>query len=125
MIEDWPADRFEAELHARDRVLVLFYGSWCAFSRIFMRDFEAAEPDAPVPFARTDLKASGDPRWERYAIPATPTLVYFEHGEEMERADGIRGRGLLKRDLEDMVELAGAYEEEPQLPRRMHGPRRR
>lgn len=125
MIEDWPSERLGEELRQRDRVLVLFYGSWCPFSRIFMRAFEATEPDASVPFARTDLRASGDALWDRYNIPATPTLIYFEHGEEMERADGIKGRGLSVRDLEEMVELAASYEEEPTLPKRMHGPRRR
>lgn len=125
MIEEWPRDRFLDELRARDRALVLFYASWCPFSRIFLPQFEAAEPDAPVPFVRADLKHPMDARWDAYGIRAVPTLVYFEHGEEMERVDAVRGSGLTKRDLEDMLEYVAAYEDEPQLPKRMHGPRRR
>lgn len=123
-VEEWPAARFDAELRARERVLVLFDAAWCALARPFRAAFEAAEPEAPVPFARADLTRK-DARWDRYRILVAPTLVYYEHGEELERIEGVRGHGLLPEDLEEMLETIHAIEEEPRLPKRMHGPRRR
>lgn len=124
MIEDWSPDSFERELRGRERILVLFYGKWCPFSRVFLPEFERAEPEASVPFARAALTPARDPRWDTYRIRALPTLVYFEHGEELERVDGVPHKGLSKRDLEGLIEDVEAIQEEPALPRHMHGPRR-
>lgn len=123
-IEEWSADSFARELRSRDRALVLFYASWCPFSRSFMPLFEAAEPEASVPFVRADLRHPMDARWDDHRVHTVPTLVYFEHGEELERCDGIRGRGLSRRDLEEFLETVVGIQEEPVLPKRMHGPRR-
>jgi thioredoxin 1 len=124
VIEEWPADRFAAELASRDRVLVLFYASWCPFSRIFLPLFDKAEAEASVPFARADLRHPMDPRWDQHRVHTVPTLVYFEHGEELERLDGVRHKGLGKRDLDEMLALVESIQDEPVLPKRMHGPRR-
>lgn len=124
MIEDWPAQAFAAQLAGRERVLVLFHAGWCPFSRTFMPTFEKAEPEANVPFARADLRHPMDARWDAYRVHIVPTLAYYEHGEELERVDGIRHRGLSKRDLDEMLALVDSIQEEPRLPKRMHGLRR-
>ena len=124
MMDEWSAAEFARELRERDRVLVLFHASWCPFSRIFRPIFEAAEPEASVPFATTDLSESADPRWDDFAIEVVPTLVYFEHGEELERLDGVRGRGISRAEFERFLDDVHAIQEEPVLPKRMHGPRR-
>ena len=101
----------------------LFYGRRCPFSRLFLPTFEAAEPGSNVPFVKVGLYAR-DERRTSHAIDVTPTLVYFEHGEELERAAGLPLRGLSARDLDEFLALVDNIEEEPRLPKRMHGPRR-
>lgn len=124
MSEEWEADGFARALRSRDRMLVLYYANWCPFSRAFLPLFEAAEAEASVPFARADLHHPLDPRWDDWNVNVVPSLVYYESGEELERLDGLRGRGLTRSDLEDFLETVDAIQDEPVLPRRMHGPRR-
>lgn len=124
LIEEWPADAFARELRSRERALVLFHAGWCPFSRIFMPLFEAAEPEASVPFVRADLRHPMDPRWDEHRVHTVPTLVYFEHGEELERLDGVRNRGLSRADFEQFLDDVNGIQDEPVLPKRMHGPRR-
>lgn len=90
-----------------------------------MPTFVGADPGANVPFARADISHPMDPRWDDHSIHTVPTLAYFEHGEELERVEGVRGRGLQLRDLDELLETIHGIEEEPRLPKRMHGPRRR
>lgn len=123
-MEEWSAAEFEATLADRARTIVLFGASWCAAARAFLPIFERAEPEAVVPFARTDLRRTLDARWERYDIDIVPTLTYFEHGEALERCDGVKGIGLSQRDLDEFMETVANLQEEPRLPKRMHGPRR-
>lgn len=125
MVEAWPARASEALLRERDRVIVLFAGDWCPAARAFAPLFDAAEPEAVVPLARIDLRRALDRRWERYGIEVVPTLVYFEHGEELERCDGVPEHGLTVRDLEEFLETVASIQDEPVLPKRMHGLRRR
>jgi thioredoxin 1 len=110
--EDWPAEGFQQELSRADRVVVLYYADWCPFSRIFLPAFEAAEPEASVPFARANLHHPLDPRWDDQGVKAVPTLVYYEKGEELERVDGVRGHGLDQHDLEGFLDMVETLNEE-------------
>lgn len=105
-------------------MLVLFHASWCPFSRALLPLFESAEPEASVPFAKADLRRAMDPRWDEHRVHTVPTLVYFEHGEELERLDGVRRRGISRAEFEEFLAQVEAIQEEPVLPKRMHGPRR-
>lgn len=125
LVEDWPARGFQAALRDRARVVVLFGADWCPHARDFAPHFEAAEPEAVVPFARTSLARTRDARWDAFGIDVVPTLVYYEHGEELERCDGVEGHGLTPRDLEEFLGSVAAIQEEPLMPRRMHGARPR
>lgn len=118
-VELWPREGFDALLADRARVVVLFGGALCPLSRAFLPVFEAAEPDANVPLARAALSPRRDARRARYRVDVTPTLAYFEHGEELERCEGVPLRGLSARDLEEFLALVDGLEEEPRLPKRM------
>lgn len=122
--EDWPAAGFEAALRERERLVVLYYADWCPFSRMLLPLFEAAEPEASAPFARANLRHPQDARWDDARVHTVPTLVYYESGEELERVEAVRRKGLARADLEDFLETVDAIQPEPVLPRRMHGPKR-
>lgn len=124
LIEEWPSAYVARELAGRERVLVLFHASWCPYSRALMPLLDAAEPEASMPFARVDLGHPMDPRWDEHRVHTVPTLAYFEHGEELERLEAVRGKGLSRRDLEEFLVDVEAIQQEPLLPKRMHGPRR-
>lgn len=113
MSDEWPEEDFARRLGREDRVLVLYHAAWCPHSRVFLPDFEAAEAEASVPFARADLRHPLDPRWDDQGIRVVPTLVYYEKGEELERAESARGHGLDRRDLERLLEVVEALNEEP------------
>lgn len=113
MTEEWPEEGFADALARADRVLVAYHATWCPFSRAFLPRFEAAEPEASVPFARADLRHPLDPRWDDHGIRVVPTLVYYEKGEELERVEAARGYGLEERDLEIILDLVEALNEEP------------
>ena len=112
MTEEWPAEGFGTTLGRADRVVVLYHADWCPFSRIFLPAFDAAEPEASVPFVRANLNHPLDPRWDDHGIRVVPTLVYYEKGEELERADGARGHGLDKGDLEAFLDVVETLNEE-------------
>lgn len=123
-VEAWSAREFDASLRARERVLVLYDALWCPHAAIVRARFEASEPESPVPFARALLARQRDARRAAYGIRRVPTLAYYEHGEELERVEGLPRLGLSARDLDEMLALIESIQEEPVLPKRMHGPRR-
>lgn len=103
LIEDWPLDGFEARLLREPRVMMLFHASWCPFSRTFLDDFEAESAETDIPFARADLRHPLDPRWDDHHVRVVPTVAFFDHGEELDRAEALRGRGLDRRALAQLV----------------------
>lgn len=113
MSDLWPLEGFDAAVAAAPRVVVLYYASWCPHSRILLPEFEAADPERDVPFARVDLEASQDPRWDQRGIKLTPTLVYYERGEELERIEARRHEGLPKDEMEDWLDFVERLNEEP------------
>lgn len=113
MSEEWPAESFLRELRRADRVLVLYHAGWCPFSRVFLPDFEAAEAESSVPFVRAALDHPLDARWDDMGVRTLPTLVYYEKGEELERAEAVRREGLSKRHLEALLDVVETLNEEP------------
>lgn len=113
MSELWPADGFEKRLAETDCVAMLFYADWCSFSASVLREWETAEAESGVPFARANLARRGDPRWDAYSIFFVPTFAYFEHGEMLEREESARDAPVTRRDLGHFLEIVEALNEEP------------
>ena len=44
-----------------------------------------------------------NPLWDEYTVDVVPTLLLFEKGKPVYRRDGVLGRGLGARDLEDAI----------------------
>lgn len=111
MSDAWAAEEFDRRLARGGRVVVLFEATWCPHSRIFAPLFEEADTESTLRFARADLSDAADPRWRAYGIERTPTVAYYEHGEELERVESLRHQGLDRDRFESFLETVHELQE--------------
>jgi thiol-disulfide isomerase/thioredoxin len=92
----------EDTLRSKDTVFVLFYASWCPFSRRFLPTFEKFAQDR----TRTCLSVVVDDKaslCEKYSVEVYPTVLVFEKGKVARRLDGVLGVGLSEEQLMGLV----------------------
>jgi thioredoxin len=96
----------EAELdeavRTRDKLMVLFYASWCPFSQAFLPTYLERAAGGDPCYARIIVDL-GDPVVEKYHIDVFPTVLFFEGGKLARRLDGIYHRGLTQGQLQDFA----------------------
>jgi len=92
----------EAAIRSRDKLMVLFYASWCPFSRAFLGTYRKHAAAGDPCYARI-IVDDGESLTEKYAIEVFPTVLFFEKGKLAERLDGIYHRGLSQGQLEDFA----------------------
>jgi len=98
-----------AKLGRPGRWVVAFLADWCPFCRRFRGPLEDWRPPTGVRAAIADLTDLDSPLWDRFAIEVVPTLVGFRDGTVVGRRDGIAGRGLSPRALDELArELNGS-----------------
>jgi len=92
-------EEVEKQLATKDKAFVLFYESWCPFSKRFLPIFEE--------FAQTQkrecMKIVADYKLrlcEKFSVEVFPTVLFFEKGKVSKRLDGLAGAGLNKQQLE-------------------------
>lgn len=112
-MDAWPTQDFDRRLATAGRVVILFGGGWCPDSRIFLPAFQEADSESPLRFARADLARSHDARWEGYRIERTPTVIYFEHGEELERVEALPHAGLDRDRFEAFLQTVHDVQDGP------------
>ena len=95
-------EELEAAIRTRDRLMVLFYASWCPFSQAFLPTYRKHAAAGEPCYARI-LVDDGDALTEKYSIEVYPTVLFFEKGKVVKRLDGIYHRGLSKGELEDFA----------------------
>ena len=85
-----------------DRVLVLFYASWCPFSQRFLPVFEeySRKNSDNCVFARIDDEPV---LCDKYSIEFYPTVICFEKGTMTKRVDSKHGEGLSRKQFEEFV----------------------
>lgn len=96
-----PEDLDEA-VRTRDKLMVLFYASWCPFSQEFLRTYVAHAASGDPCYARI-IVDEGDPLVEKYDVKVFPTVLFFEKGLLARRLDGAYHRGLTQGQLEDFA----------------------
>jgi thioredoxin 1 len=96
------ARELEAAIASNERLMVLFYASWCPFSRAFLGIYQKYAADGGPCYVRI-LVDDGDPVAEKYGIDVYPTVLYFEKGRLAKRLDGAYHRGLTRGQLEDFA----------------------
>jgi thioredoxin 1 len=92
----------EESLKSKNRVVILFYASWCPFSQRFLPTFEKYSKGKSQNCLQivTDDKPS---LCEKYKVDVVPTVLIFENGRVAKRLDGAAGIGLSERQLLDFV----------------------
>jgi thioredoxin 1 len=93
---------FDDTLRSKDRVFVLFYASWCPFSRMFLPIYEKYSQDK----AHTCLQVKTDDKASlcaKYSIEVVPTILLFEKGRIKKRLDGVPGVGLKEKQLKHLI----------------------
>lgn len=94
---------FKDDLRQKDRTLVLFYASWCPFSRRFLPIFEEyakRNPEECISIVVDDLPDL----CEEYSIEYYPTVILFRKGKVHNRLDAQPGIGLNKEQFKKLVE---------------------
>ncbi|MFQ5985968.1 MAG: thioredoxin family protein [Thermoplasmata archaeon] len=102
-----PSEFKEAVLDAEGPVLTIFHAAWCSFCQTFLPKFRGTET-IPVKKVEIDISEEINPLWDTYLIEVVPTLILFEGGSILGRADGVLGKGLAQADLDGL--LAGSGE---------------
>ena len=92
----------EELMKSKNKVVALFYASWCPFSQRFLPTFEKYSKGRPENCLRivTDDKPS---LCEKYEVDVVPTVLMFEKGKVTKRLDGAAGIGLSEKQLLDFV----------------------
>jgi len=95
-------EELEAAINSRDRLMVLFYASWCPFSQAFLPTYRKHAAAGEPCYVRI-LVDDGDALTGKYSIEVYPTVLYFEKGKVVKRLDGVYHLGLSKGQLEDFA----------------------
>jgi thioredoxin 1 len=88
-------------LKAKERVIALFYASWCPFCVDFLPTFQRCAEGEKLSFlvVKDDHETMGD----RYSVEVVPTVLLFEKGNVSKRLDGVLGKGLNEKMLTDFI----------------------
>jgi len=93
-------------LKATERVIALFYASWCPFCVDFLPVFQKHAEGGRLGFivVQDDQETLGD----RYAVEVVPTVLFFRNGKVAGRLDGTLGVGLNEKQLTTFIQTCAA-----------------
>jgi thioredoxin 1 len=80
-----------------DRVVALFYASWCPFCRKVLPAFQQSAQGAGKRLIA--VQDDEETMAETYTVKVYPTLLCFEKGVVIRRLDGVLGIGISDKDL--------------------------
>ena len=95
------AQDLASALQAKDKVIALFYASWCPFCLRFLPVFkkQAEEKEGDFLLVQDDEETICD----KYAVQVFPTVLFFENGVLTKRLDGKAGAGLQEKQLVEFI----------------------
>ena len=100
MIEVERKEDLDDVLAKNDRVLVLFYASWCPYCARFVPTFDKKIANfKAATVIHVLLDDYNNPLWDDLSIEAVPTVILFEKGKVCNRLDGRLGSGLSERQF--------------------------
>jgi thioredoxin 1 len=89
-------------LNSKGKVFVLFYASWCHFSRSFLPVFEKFAQDKNLNCTRIETD-NNESLCEKYSVDVVPTVIVFENRKVIKRLDGVWGIGLTEKQFKDFI----------------------
>jgi len=105
MIEVDNRHDLDGQLKTNEKVLALFYASWCPFCKNFVPDFDKKSVNLNIgTLIHVVLDDYDNPLWDDYDIEAVPTVIFFDKGKVSRRLDGKSGRGLSEKQLKVWLE---------------------
>jgi thioredoxin 1 len=100
MIEVSSKSELASQFKANEKVVALFYASWCPFCTRFLPVFDKyAKKTSSKFFLRINVDDEDNPLWEEYDLEAVPSLILFEKGQVRRRLDCKLGSGLNEEGL--------------------------
>ena len=57
-----------------------------------------------IEWAVADISDIDDPLWETFAVNIVPTVIVFKNGELVSRKDGVLGRGLSTKAIDEVIQ---------------------
>ena len=95
----------EKQIMMSNRVLSLFYASWCPFCRSFLPLFaKNTSNHNSYMILYVKIDDYDNPLWEEYSINAVPTIILFKDGKVSRRLDGRFGHGLREIEFKRWIE---------------------
>jgi len=91
------------EIRAKDKAFVLFYATWCPFSRRFLPIFEEYARKNPMECMSFVVDDRPDV-CEEYSIEYYPTVILFKKGKVLRRLDAEPGIGLDRNQFKTFTE---------------------
>jgi thioredoxin 1 len=88
-------------------LFVLFYASWCPYSRKFLPEFMESALRNKTAHMRILIDDKEDLE-DKYQIEVYPTVIYFKNGKAADRLNGIPEKGLNATKLKTFLEKCAA-----------------
>ncbi len=88
---------------------MLFLTEWCPFCRQFYPEFETALNSKGIRWAEVDISDDEDLLWETFDINVVPTIIIFKDGQPIFRKDGVLGRGLSEKAIDETLQEMGRH----------------
>jgi len=105
MIEIDNEEELNGILEKTEKVLALFYASWCPYCRNIVPAFDKKIANFTVGrVIHVLLDDYDNPLWDNYDVEAVPTVIFFEKGKVSRRLDGKFGVGLNEKKLNIWLE---------------------
>jgi thioredoxin 1 len=85
-------------------VLVHFWAPWCGLCRMITPSLHRFQSECRGQLRIIDINADENFRLANfYKLSTLPTLLFIEHGQVMQRFEGLRGRGDIKQILDALI----------------------
>lgn len=66
--------------------------------------FQAAAEKRGIAWAPVDISEDDNPLWETFSIGVVPTIIIFNDGKAVFRRDGVLGRGLSGKTIDEVTD---------------------
>lgn len=102
-MEHVTSDDFDSKVLKSDqKIMVLFYATWCPYCSNFKPTFESSKIDS-IKQMSSIIDEDENPLWDRFNIQAVPTIIAFQNGKIISRKDSKKNIGLTKSDMDSII----------------------